>query len=84
MDISLIAELVATLGFPIVCVLALGFFVYKLWQQSADREEKLMNEIAEGRVINTKFAEIIGQYEVTLTEIKSDVKDIKDSLQISN
>lgn len=83
MDLALIAEIIATLGFPIACVLALGIFVYKIWQQSVKREEKLMEEITENRIVNTKFAEIIGQYEITLGEIKSDVRDIKDTLQIS-
>ncbi len=83
MDVSLIVELIGTLGFPIACVVALGIFVFKLWQQSAVREEKLMNEITENRVINTKFAEIIAQYEITLGEIKTDVKDIKETLQIN-
>lgn len=83
MDISLITELIATLGFPIACVLALGIFVFKIWQQSVSREEKLMGEITENRLINTKFAEIIAGYEITLGEIKTDVKDIKDTLHIN-
>lgn len=83
MDLATITELIASLGFPIVCVLALGIFVFKLWQQSVAREEKLMNEITENRVVNTKFAEIIAGYEITLGEIKTDVKDIKDTLQIN-
>lgn len=80
MELAGIGEAITTLGFPIVCVIALGFFVYKLWQQSVLREEKLMNEIAENRLINRQFAEIIAGYEVTLGEIKTDVKDIKDTL----
>ena len=84
MDLGTITELIATLGFPIVCVLALGVFVYKLWQQSVTREEKLMEEITENRLVNTKFAEIIAGYEITLGEIKTDVKDIKDTLQMNN
>ena len=83
MDMSTITELIATLGFPIVCVLALGIFVYKLWQQSVTREEKLMEEITNNRVVNTKFAEIIGQYEITLSEMKTDIKDIKETLHIT-
>ena len=84
MEALTLIELIPTLGFPIVMVIALGFFVYKLWQQSVTREEKLMSEITENRLINTKFAEIIGQYEVTLGEIRTDVKDIKDSLHINH
>lgn len=82
MELATIIELIGTLGFPIACVLALGIFVYKLWQESVKREEKLMAEITENRKINTKFAEIIAGYDVTLSEIKSDVKDIKDTLNI--
>jgi hypothetical protein len=84
MEAMTLIELIPTLGFPIVMVIALGFFVYKLWQESVKREEKLMAEITENRVVNTKFAEIIGQYEITLGEIRSDVKDIKDTLHIDN
>ena len=83
MEVGLITELIATLGFPIVAVLALGIFVYKLWQQSVMREDKLMSEITENRLINEKFAEIIAGYEITLGDIKSDIRDIKDTLNIN-
>jgi hypothetical protein len=76
-------ELIGSLGFPIACVLALGVFVYKIWQQSVEREKTLMSEITENRLINQRFAEIIAQYEIKLDEIKSDVKEIKDTLHIS-
>jgi hypothetical protein len=82
METAGFVELIGTLGFPIACVIALGFFVWKIYQQSVVREEKLMVEITENRLINSQFAEIIGKYEVTLGEIKSDVKDIKCSLHI--
>ena len=80
MELGVIVELIATLGFPIVCVLALGFFVWTIYKQSVVREEKLMDEISENRAINQKFAEIIGRYEITLNEIQTDIKDIKDTL----
>lgn len=84
MEAAALIELIPTLGFPIVMVIALGFFVYKLWQQSVKREEKLMEEITENRLVNTKFAEIIGQYEITLGDIKTDIRDIKDTLHINS
>ena len=77
-------EIVSTLGFPIACVIALGFFVWKIYNQSVEREGKLMAEITENRLVNTKFAEIIAQYEITLGEIKTDVKEIKDTLHINH
>lgn len=79
---ELFVELIGTVGFPVACVIALGAFVWHIYKQSVSREEKLMEEITENRLINTKFAEIIAGYEVTLGEIKTDVKDIKDTLHI--
>lgn len=80
MELSVIMELIGTLGFPIAMVIALGLFIYKLWRQSVDRENKLLDEITENRNINQKFAEIIAHYEIKLDEIKADVKEIKDTL----
>lgn len=55
MDISVIIEIVSTLGFPIACVVALFFFIYKLQKESVAREERLMNIIED---YGTKLAEI--------------------------
>ena len=55
MEIATIAELITTLGFPIVCVVALGFFVWKIYNQSIVRENKLMAEITENRFGNSCF-----------------------------
>lgn len=78
MEISVIVELIATLGFPIVCVLALGIFVYKLWQQSVTREQTLMAEIAENRLVNEKAIETLALYAERLDNIETDVKEIKN------
>ena len=75
-------QIVSTLGFPIACAIALAFFVYKLYQDSKERENKFFVEIAENRKVNAKFAEIIAKYETQLEEIKSDVKEIKDDINI--
>lgn len=82
--VALILEVIGTVGFPIAVAVAAGFFIYKLWQQSVKREETLMNEITENRAVNRQFAEIIAEYKITLGEIQSDVRDIKDTLQITN
>ncbi len=83
MELGVIVELISTIGFPMACVLALGWVVWHIYKQSVVREEKLMAEITENRLVNQKFAEIIAGYEITLGEIKSDVKDIKDTLHIT-
>lgn len=84
MELGVVVELITTIGFPIVCVLALGWFVWHIYKQSVVREEKLMGEITENRLVNKQFAEIIARYEITLGEIKNDVKDIKDTLNMNN
>lgn len=80
MDFALIVEGIATLGFPIVCVLALGFFVWKIYQQSVTREEKLMGEIAENRQINEKAIATIAQFAERFTHIEDDVELIKNDV----
>lgn len=71
-------ELIQTLGFPIAVCLACGFFIYKLWQQSVEREKLLMTEIAECRAVNTKAIETLSVYAERLGVIESDVREIKD------
>lgn len=38
-------EIIQTLGFPIALVCAMGFFIYKLWEQSKEREDKYVEII---------------------------------------
>lgn len=85
---EVILEIISTVGFPIAVCLALGFFVYKLWQQSVTREERLMAEITENRLVNEKAIETIAQFaerfnriETDVTEIKTDISVIKDKIQ---
>ena len=73
-------ELITTVGFPIACVIAMGWFIYKIYQKSIDREEELRDEIKENQKINAKFAEIINRYSLELGEIKEDVKEIKKDI----
>ena len=75
-------ELITTVGFPIACVIAMAWFIYKIYQKSIDREEELRDEIKENQKINGKFAEIINRYSLELGEIKNDVKEIKEDIII--
>ena len=83
MEAATFIELIPTLGFPIVVCIALGWFIWHIYKASEKREERLMTEITENRIVNKQFAEIIGKYEITLGEIKSDVKEIKDTLHMN-
>ena len=82
MDITMILELIGTVGFPIALVIALCWFILRIYEASEKREAALREELKENREINSKFAEIISKYSVELTEIKTDIKDIKDDIVV--
>lgn len=90
--LTTIAELVPSLGFPIVCVIGLGWFIYKIYNDTTkrnteqmeqlqarckEREEKLYSQLEKQNEINGRFAEIIAQYEIKLDNIQTDINDIK-------
>lgn len=79
---EMLIELIPTLGFPIVCVIALGMFVWKIYNQSVVREEKLMAEITENRLVNEKAIETIAQFAERFTHIESDVELIKNDINL--
>ncbi len=88
MTLEVITELITSMGFPIAMVIALGYFVWTIYKQSVTREEKLMAEITENRLVNEKAIETIAQYAERLTHIEgsierieSDVILIKDKIQ---
>lgn len=80
MEAMTIIELIPTLGFPIVCVIALALFIFHIYKKSEEREDNLRQEIKENREINSKFADIISKYSVEIGEIKTDVKEIKEDI----
>jgi hypothetical protein len=79
-DISIILEIIGTVGFPIAAVIALCWFIWKIYKASEKREEALRAELKENRDINNKFADIISKYSIEIGEIKTDIKDIKEDI----
>ena len=75
-----IVELISSVGFPIVCVLALGYFVWHIYKQSVERENKLMAEITENRLVNEKAIDTIAKYTERLTHIEENINEIKDDV----
>ena len=82
MDISTVTQLIGTLGFPIACVIALGFFVWKIYKRSETREDTLLASIGECRAINAQAIETIAQYAEKLGTIQEDVKAIKTDVAV--
>jgi chromosome segregation ATPase len=75
-------ELISSLGFPIACVVALGIFVWKIYNQSVEREGKLMAEITENRLVNKKAIETIAQFAERFTHVENDVEAIKTDINL--
>lgn len=84
MDVNTISDLIGTVGFPIVLVLCLGWFILKIYNdtttQSREREEKLYQEIEKNRIINEKAINTISMYAERLTHIEDNVIEIKDDV----
>ena len=92
MDINTIQTLITSLGFPIVCVVALGWFIYKAFEkftsQSEKREEKLYTVIAQAQETNERlsntnaeFVSVLNTYKSDLEDIKADVSEIKENMK---
>lgn len=92
MDVNSIQSLIASVGFPIVCVIALGWFIYKAFEKftdaSAKREEKLYTIIADAQATNERLLEtnaefvgVLDAYKQDLVDIKNDVAEIKENFK---
>lgn len=90
--LAALVELIPTLGFPIVCVIALGAFVFHIYRNTTkenkeamaamqerckEREDKLYEEIKENRRINAEAIATIAKYADRLDVIQKDIDEIK-------
>ena len=82
MEVGVITELIGSFGFPIAMVIALGAFVWHIYKQSITREEKLMEEITENRLVNEKAIETIALYAERLTHIEGSVSAIQNDVSL--
>lgn len=73
-------KLIAELGFPIACVVALAAFVFLLYKDSKKRETDLRQEIKESQVINAKFAEVLNKYDNKLEKISDKIDEIQQDI----
>ena len=90
-------ELITNVGFPIACVIALGYFAFYMVKKSneenkanmeqvqarcKEREEKLYIEIKENREINAQAIATTAHYAERLDDIQEDIKEIKTDITI--
>lgn len=70
---ELAVELISSVGFPIACVVGLGWFIWNIYKQSVEREDRLME-------VNEKAISTIAKYADRLDEIQTDVQIIKQDM----
>lgn len=80
MEVTVIAELITTIGFPIALVVVLLWFIFKLQAESKERENKLMETVSS---FSAKFNEItiaLTKVTDTLSALTDRVIDIENKL----
>ena len=86
MDAQAVTQLITNLGFPIICCLALGYFVWKfankMNEDSNNREDRLMGYFdKQNAVLNSmstnmeKMSTTLGDMNQRLTIVESKVED---------
>lgn len=80
--LAILLEAIPTIGFPIVCVIALAIFISKIYKASEVREVALITEIKETRKVNAQAIETITKYADSIETIKSDIGEIKTDITI--
>lgn len=80
-----IVNVINAIGFPIVAVLGMAFFFYKMWlsqdERNKQREDNLMNLVRE---LSTKLADlgrIVDENTKVLATLKQKVDDIDDKIE---
>ena len=92
MDVNTIQTAISTLGFPIVCVLFLGWFIWKIWMSqqyhNKELEDKLYEYLGKAQEVNeqltktnSEFVEVLHSYKSDLDTIKNDVTEIKQNMK---
>lgn len=75
-----ITTIINTLGFPIACVIACGFFIWKTQQQTREdnreRETKMFEQL-------DKFGDSLDSFNNTLTKIDTRLEAVEKELKIT-
>lgn len=85
MEWDSITTIISTVGFPIFCVVCLGYFVWKAFnmvmQNNKERESKLYDTIAEIRGQLKEASTTNASFVKILENMSKDIEDIKDKIK---
>lgn len=86
MDFTMIIEMIGSVGFPLVAVLVMGWFIFKIYTDTQakgqERENKLYEEIKLNREISAQAITTIGMYADRLKNIEQDINEIKTDITV--
>ena len=86
-----LVTVITNVGFPIFCVLALGYFIYTynetITKDNKERENKLyeiismcQNQLNDFANTNSNFINVLNELQEDSKNMRADVDDIKDSI----
>lgn len=92
MDINTMESFINSVGFPILCVLGLAFFIWKAFREitdrNYDREEKLytmlektQEQLNSAQNTNAGFLRVLETFKKDQDEIRQDIEDIKEDIK---
>ena len=100
MIMEAVLQAITTVGFPIVCAMLMGWFIYRIYTNStqqnkenmeavqarcAEREEKLYTIISEAQTTNERLLQTNAEFVSVLETYKTDLVEIKsDVAEIKN
>lgn len=95
MTLEAILAAITQVGFPIVCVVVMGWFIYKIYQNTTEqnisnmaqvqercrvREEKLYSYLDKAQEINNQAIATLARYDEKLNVIQEDLEVIKEKV----
>lgn len=80
MEVTLVMELITTIGFPIALVVVLLWFIFKLQAESKERENKLMETVTQFSVKFNEITVALTKVTDTLSALTDRVIDIENKL----
>lgn len=91
MEVDVVSGLITNVGFPIFCVIALGWFVYTSYKRITDynheRETKLYEVLNKSQVqldkleeINEGFVKTLEMFTTDNAQMKKDIELIKEKV----
>lgn len=85
MNLTDFTSIISNVGFPIFCVLALGYFIWKAFNMvmtnNKEREAKLYNVIADVRAQLKTASETNASFVKVLESMSEDIDEIKHKLE---